>query len=282
MTIWRRTDVWLALMLRDIATRGGESRLRYVIVMLEPFGQLAMMYGVFAFIDRKPDFGRSLFVFLASGVVPYFLFTHVASRVGSAVRGGGRLRASGRIVTLDQVVSRFVLESLTVVVMAAVTFGMAALLEVPQSVPVHPMVLVIAFVLTAFLAMGVGVVNGVLSLAFGAYAMIWSIVARSLIFFSGVFYAVDYLPPRWRVVLSLNPVLHGTIMFRAGVYDRYPVATLDIFYLCSWVLGVWRWGWSCCGVVRCVAWYEDRASGCGVRAWGGGGFPGGDAGGAGG
>src|SRR5690348_18414531 len=81
--------VVVSLMLREMRMHTRHSRLSYVLELLEPMLQLTMMLGVFSAINRQADFGTSMFLFLGTGMIPYFTFVHISSKAMGAVRGGG-------------------------------------------------------------------------------------------------------------------------------------------------------------------------------------------------
>ena len=93
-------------------------------------------------------------------------------------------------------------------------------------------------VATALAAFGTGLLNGAVVVFATAYRLVWTLVARSLLFFSGVFFVVETLSPHIRDLMWWNPLLHGVIWFRAGIYGNYPTATLSYAYLAGYILFV--------------------------------------------
>lgn len=223
--------VWGAIMVRDIGLRAPGSRFGYLLDLVQPFFQLGMMYGVFYNIGRVSDFGPSLFVFLFSGVFPYFLFTHTSARIMTVYKRARAFAPLRRIGTFDLAIALMVLETLTVVVMGAGALVIAAAFGLPNAVPYNPGQLVLSVFALSFSALGIGLLNSCLVEYFGAWRLLWSVIARSLIFFSNVFYVVDFLPPVARSILFWNPVLHGVIWFRIGLYPNYPSLTFSPFYM---------------------------------------------------
>jgi capsular polysaccharide transport system permease protein len=223
--------VWGALMLRDIGLRAPGSRFGYILDLVQPFFQLGMMYGVFYNIGRVSDFGPSLFIFLFSGVFPYFLFTHTTARVMTVYKRARAFAPLHRFGTIDLAIALVILETLTVVVMGAGALLIGGAFGLPNSEPYNLPQLILSVVTMSFLALGVGLFNTCLVEYFGAWRLLWSVIARSLIFFSNVFYVVDFLPPVARHILFWNPVLHGVIWFRVGLYPNYPTSTFSPAYM---------------------------------------------------
>ncbi len=229
--------LWLALILRDIRTRRGPSRLTFLLALIEPLGQLAVVYIVFRALGRRSDYGPSLFLFLMTGVLPYFLFTHIVSRIMSAIRVAYPLQPLGVVTVVDVAIAQLVVETLTVMIIGMALFYAAIELDIPGAVPQDPIQLGISTGVMALTAFGVGLFNAAVALHFTFYRMIWTLIARSLIFFSNVFFVADFLPAYVRDWLWWNPLLHGVIWFRTGVYQFYPHLTLSYAYALYWCLG---------------------------------------------
>ena len=223
--------IWVALMVRDIRTRRGQSRLNYLLTMAEPFGQLGFIYAVFLALGRKADFGHSLFLFLVSGVMPYFLFTHITNRAMGVLRLAQPMRPFRLVNAVDVGIAILFLEMLTVTLIVVIIFIGCWVAGIPEAVPVDPLASIEAFVLISFTAFGVGLTNACIASSVIGYRLLWTLVSRSLIFFSNVFYVVDFLSIDFRDVLWWNPLLHGIIWFRTGMYEHYPQLTLSHSYL---------------------------------------------------
>jgi capsular polysaccharide transport system permease protein len=109
--------------------------------------------------------------------------------------------------------------------------AIAAAFGMPNAEPYNVGQIVLSVIAMSFTAFGVGLFNSCLVEYFGAWRLLWSVIARSLIFFSNVFYVVDFLPPIARKILWWNPVLHGVIWFRIGLYPNYPTLTFSPSYM---------------------------------------------------
>ena len=226
-----RLRIWEALMLRDIRTRRGESPYDYLITLAEPIGQILIVYWVFTVVARVADFGDSLWLFLMSGVLPYFLFTHVTARVLNSVRSARSLLPLALVGTIDLTISRCILETLTVSMIGLLLFFVSWAIDVPGARPYDVMQLILATTAIALTAFGVGLTVGCLTLYSGVVRLVWTLLARSLIFFSSVFYVIDFLKHPGRDVLWWNPLLHGVVWFRTAIYPDYPANILSKPYM---------------------------------------------------
>lgn len=223
--------VVIALMLREMRLRSVHSRFSYLLALLEPILQLALMMTIFTYIGRRPEFGTSLLLFLGTGILPFFLFTHVSGRTTGAIRASGLVRALAPIQPLDIMLARALLETLTLLFVAVLLFTFIYATGVKEAIPIRPMLAIEGFAATAFLAIAFGLINGVIGAFFRLWAVFYGVASRSLIFLSGVFFVPDFMPPPIRAVLSWNPLLHGLEWFRSGFYLTYPTLTLDKGYI---------------------------------------------------
>lgn len=245
-----RGRIWLALMLRDIRSRRGRTAESFLLILIEPIGQLLIVYFIFLALRRRPDFGGSLLLFLLTGVLPYFLFTHVVGRIMGAIRVAQPMLPLGVISVVDVAIAQLVLETLVVAGMGSLLLLGCWLAGVDAAMPSSFLQVTMALIATALAAFGMGLFNAAAVAIFTAYRLLWTLLARSLLFFSGVFFVVDVLPPRLRAILSWNPLLHGVIWFREGIYGNYPTATLSYVYLVGFGLFATLMGLSLESLVR--------------------------------
>ncbi|MDR6290672.1 capsular polysaccharide transport system permease protein [Inquilinus ginsengisoli] len=230
--------VVVSLMLREMRMHAKHSRLSYLLELLEPVLQLTMMLAVFSAIGRRPDFGTSMFLFLGTGMIPYFTFVHISSRAMGALRSTSLARNLPLVKPLDLMLARAFLEILQLAIVMIVLFGFIYfVIGVRDARPIQPLNAVGAFAAAALMAIGVGIVNGIIGSFFRLWAVVYGVFARSLLFLSAVFYVPDYMPKQIRDWLVWNPVLHAVEWFRTAFFLTYPTVILDKGYLLSWGIG---------------------------------------------
>ncbi len=223
--------VIVALMLREMRLRSVQSRMSYLLALFEPILQLAVMMAIFTFLGRRPHFGTSMLLFFATGILPFFLFTHVSGRTTGAIRSSGLVRALAPVQPLDIILARALLETTTLVIVGTLLLCFIYSTGVREAVPIRPMNAIEAFAATGLLAIGVGLINGVIGAFFKLWSMIYAVASRVLLFTSGVFYVPDFMPPQIRQYIVWNPLMHALDWFRTGFYLTYPTSLLDKSYL---------------------------------------------------
>lgn len=222
-----------ALVLREIALRGRQSKLGHASALIEPLLQFGVIYGLRFAIDTEPDFGFSLVEFLLSGFVPFFLFMHTSTKVVSAVRSTGPLRRLPIVNSLDYVLARCILESLTMTVIGLIAFFIINFAGV-DAMPRDPVGIVLSVLSLTLIALGFGLINGVLAKLYALWGVFYGMMARLMIFGSSIFFVHDLVSEPKRTYISYNPVLHGVEWFRDSIYTGYPNSTIDVSYLLMW------------------------------------------------
>jgi len=102
------------------------------------------------------------------------------------------------------------------------TIGLAVLVTgwfIPELSVQHPLLLLLAFSLTALEFGMLGVIFGMWAKGFEALTFITTFVMQPMIFLAGVFYPISNLPAPWNIVSSFNPLHHNINLLRYSVTD---------------------------------------------------------------
>ena len=214
-----------------------EDRLKLVWIFAEPIGQMAVLLLVFSMISRSPAYGRSFALFFLTGIGMLTLFKGSSQLVMGAIKqlnNAGRLPAVGMF---HEAIARILfMLTVAVIYVSALLWGVHVFQGV-RTLPHHWPEVVTAFALCALLAFGVGLLRGYCALFIPFIERIYVILARALLFVSGVFYVTSFMPPQLRDILRWNPVLQVVELLRSGVYREYPTIVLDVGYLFGVSLG---------------------------------------------
>ncbi|MGD9861816.1 MAG: ABC transporter permease [Pseudodonghicola sp.] len=223
----------LALMLREMSTTYGRTPGGYAWAILEPLGAILVLSVGFSLVMRTPPLGTSFLLFYATGYMPFDLYSGLSRAVGKAISFSKPLLQYPAVSWIDAVLARFLLNSLTGILVALLLIsGVLWMLDHRSPVDLPPVVA--AMVLAMVLGLGVGVLNCVLMGLFPLWDIIWSIATRPLFLASGIFFLYDGLPPLAQKVLWYNPLLHVTGLMRSGFYPSYNADYVNP----SYVLGV--------------------------------------------
>lgn len=215
-------QVVFALFIRELKTRFGESRLGYLWIITEPLLHVVMLLLIFSvFQDRMmPQVPFSLF--LITGLIPYFLFQHIATALMNSVPANIALFAYKPVKPFSVYVTRTILE----VMIYGIIFGMLLLFFwwfdlAPFSIG-HPLELFGVLGMIILFAMAVGIGLSVLMHRFSNLKLLVKVGFTLLYFLSGIMYPLWILPGQYLYFLQFNPLLHLIELFRESFFNYYP------------------------------------------------------------
>ena len=119
----QRLRILVALIVRETGTKFGRSYGGYLWAIAEPLGGIVLLTLAFSLALRKPPLGSNFALFYATGVVPFMVFNNVARSVAAAVDSNRGLLRYPVVTTLDAVLAKFVLDFLTMFVVAVLLYS---------------------------------------------------------------------------------------------------------------------------------------------------------------
>jgi ABC-type polysaccharide/polyol phosphate export permease/Flp pilus assembly protein TadD len=219
-----------ALVLRDIRSRYGESRLGFFWSLMEPFLHIGVLAIVFQFtMHGRPPLGDNFFFFYFTGVMPYLLISHLIMHVGHAVKAQRQLMQIPTVAPIDVVVGKFIIENFTSAVIFLIFLGLFAVCGV-DPLPVSLANVFLAFFLTSMLGFGLGMLCAALFELGAGVEHVVGLLVRVLYFASGIFYVPAAMPVSARDIIAYNPFLHIIDCMRVGFFRSYAPEWMDIGY----------------------------------------------------
>lgn len=238
---WRglviQSEVVFAVVLRETRTRFGANRLGYLWALLEPTIMISTFFTFYRIMGRASPPGMDLFSFIATGVVPYTLFTNSVVRVAESVNGNKALLYYPQVHPLDLAIARSLLEAATFAAVFILLLGGHAI--VTKQLDVDEPLLVIA-------GMGfAGLLGSSLGLVFCGLQQFSNVAERArgpllrpLFWMSGIFFTAQSLPPKVRAVMMTNPLLHCTETVRDGWFVSYSDDHTNLVYVTCWIFAL--------------------------------------------
>ncbi len=226
-----------ALMLREMITRYGNSRLGYLWAVLEPVGFIALLSVVFGQIAHAPPMGKSFVLFYATGYVAFHWVNDIGSVTGRSVHVNRPLLAFPAVTPLDTILARAALQSLTGLAAAVAIFAGSLMIFADQvTLAIRP--LATAFGLAALLGLAIGTFNAVAFARSRTWELTWGLISRPLFLVSCVFFSFWSMPGFVREVLWWNPLVHIVGLVRAGFYPAYDGGHLSPAYVATVALAL--------------------------------------------
>jgi ABC-2 type transport system permease protein len=104
----------------------------------------------------------------------------------------------------------------------------------------HWFIMISAVLLTSVLFSLAGLINAIFAKNFDDISIIPTFVLTPLTYLGGVFYSIDLLPPFWKALSQLNPILYMVNAFRygmLGISDVNVMGSLCMIFLFSCAAG---------------------------------------------
>lgn len=224
-----------ALVLREMSTRYGRTPGGYLWALLEPLGMIIVLGFAFSLLARAPGLGTSFFLFKATGFMILQIFTVLGGNVGRAMNFSKPLLFYPRVVWIDALLARFILNGLVTMLVTLVILSGIMIFEEIRTVLDWGKIL-LACGLAAALGFGMGCLNCYLFQRAPVWDQVWGIITRPLFLISGVLMTYETLPPVAQNVLWYNPLLHITGIMRDGFYPIYRPDYVSLTYVWAWIL----------------------------------------------
>lgn len=219
-----------ALVMREARMRHGRSRIGYAWALIEPFAVISIMTLVFSGVLAGGRFQPSLAVFFATGFLPFVYFRHASSFIGMSIEANMPLFNYPPVRELDAAVARFVLDSVTSILIATLVLStMIVLFDLPA--PAHPEIMVLAFAGSGLFAFGVGLNLAALQRQFQMTNYVYGLLMTPAFVFSCIFFSLSSVPPMFKSILVWIPVVHAVEGFRLGYYPTYDGHDISLSYL---------------------------------------------------
>ena len=220
----------LALVLREMSTRYGKNPGGYAWALFEPLGAILILGIGFSLLLRSPPLGNNFIFFYATGYLPFSLYLNVSGTMSRALSFSRPLLMYPAVTWIDALVARFVLNTITNILIAYILLGaLMAITDTQTVLSMQP--IVIAMALAALLGAGVGTMNCLLMGLFPVWSIIWSILTRPLFLMSGIILLYEQLPTVARDILWYNPLMHITGLMRQGFFPMYAPQYLSLSFV---------------------------------------------------
>lgn len=234
--LYSQLRVMQALALRETRTRYGNHQLGYVWALLEPLVWIATFWEMFHIAQKSPPTGMDMVTFLATGIIPFDIFSKTMDRCAAAIDGNRGLLFYPQVHPLDIVFARAGLEFATYLIVFTVIIGAHAL--VVGGIPIEdPLMVIQGLALAALLGASLGLVFAAVAVQNKLIDRIRGPLLRPLFWSSGVFFTLNSLPLPVREVMIWNPVLHCTELVRSGFFESYQGHHMSARYVLLWILG---------------------------------------------
>ncbi len=196
-----------ALILREMAVQGGESRLGPLISLVMPIVTIASMIVLFGFRGKVIPSGFPLGVFVVTGYPLWQGFQGMYSKAMNAASRTDPLLMFPQITQLDLILATIILDCAThTIVFFILCVGVCLIFHTDG--PADPLGVVLCYWGCMWIGSAVGMILCGLNRVLPMLVQFLNTFMRLGMWVSGVLYAVDRLPSFLWPYLKWNPILH--------------------------------------------------------------------------
>lgn len=237
-----------ALMVRDALSRYGHDNLGFFWIVAEP---LILTIGVMVLwslthLSHSADVG--IIPFALTGYTFITLWRHIVNRSVRVLSRNAALFYHGQVKLMDLLIARALLEAIGIFAAFMVAFVPLYLLGFCPGIR-DPLVLIGGFVFSAWFAFAFGMIIAGLSEMGETVEHLIQPVMYLTIPATGIFFMVDWLPPKLQELALWSPLVNGVEMFRSGLFDQDVQTHWSFTYLLT-----------CCCIFSIVGIFLNRLS----------------------
>lgn len=226
-----------ALLMREIISRYGRNNIGFLWLFVEPLMMTLLILMMWKFLRADQLSSLNIVAFTLTGYPMAMMWRNASNRAIGAISANASLLYHRNVRVLDTIFSRVLLE------VAGATIAQIAIMALLLAVrwiewPADIFYMLMAWILMALFALGLGLVICSIAFKFEAFGKLWSTLSFIMLPLSGAFFFVASLPHQAQEYLLWIPMVHGTEMFRQGYFGS-SVLTLEnpwFLLLCDLVL----------------------------------------------
>ena len=223
-------DVVYALVLREVGSRMGKSRVGLLWVLVEPVAHLLFPIVMFGFLMERALPGIEYPVFLVYGFLPFLLFKTICLQTMEGVSANRGLLSYRQITLMDVFVAKAIAYCAIEAIVFAIVIAGLAMLDF-DVLPPFPVEFAGALALTVALGFGLGLLFAAVGSLMPDAKSIIRILFLPLYLASGVLFPITRFSDSLVDWLALNPVLHLVEFSRAAATEHYePMHQLNVLY----------------------------------------------------
>ena len=221
-----------ALMMREVHTIYGTSRLGYLWALIQTMWGIGVFWGMRYLLGAKAPHGMHIFMFLLVGFGFFHIFSGTLNKCMSAVSGNRSLLTFPQVTPVDLMLSRMVITWATEIVAAILFVTAGVFLGMPFYLTDLGGLLFLLMIVP-LLGLGAGMVCASLAVLYPTLEKIVPMVMRILFFSSGLFFSATRLPSYLLRYLWYNPMLQIIEWGRVCLSRGYSTIHYSPLYLVS-------------------------------------------------
>ena len=226
-----------ALLMREIITRYGRTNIGFLWLFVEPLLMTLVIVLMWKFLKANEVSSLDIVAFIMTGYPMMMMWRNASNRAIGSINANASLLYHRNVRVLDTIFARMLLEiSGATIAQIAITAIFIAIGWINPPADIFYMLL--AWLLMAMFAVGLGLVICSISFHLEPFAKIWNTLSFVMMPLSGVFFFVHNLPQQIQHYVLMIPMVHGTEMFRAGYFGSSQITYQNPWFIlmCNLVL----------------------------------------------
>ena len=226
-----------ALLMREIITRYGRNNIGFLWLFIEPLMITMFIVVMWKFMRADQVSSLNIVAFVLTGYPMAMMWRNASNRAIGAISGNMSLLYHRNVRVLDTILARVLLE------VAGATIAQIAIMAILLAMrwiewPVDIFYMLLAWLLMALFALGLGLLICSIAFKFDAFGKLWGTFSFVMLPLSGAFFFVSTLPQQAQEYVLWIPMVHGTEMFRQGYFGSSILTMENPWYLllCDLVL----------------------------------------------
>ena len=213
--LWQYRDLLYILMMRDIKVRYKQTLLGALWAIIQPLFTMLIFTLFFGRLAAMPSDGIPYPIFAYAGLLPWTFFSNAVTNSGNSLVGNSNLITKiyfPRMIIPMASVASGLLDFF-------IAFGLLAILMFYYgiSLSINILMLPVLVVLTALLAIGVGMWMSALNVKFRDIRYALPFLVQLGMFASGI---ITPIPDKWRWLIVINPIAGLIDAFRAACFGK--------------------------------------------------------------
>jgi lipopolysaccharide transport system permease protein len=214
--LWANRELLYFLVWRDLKVRYKQTVLGLAWVVLQPLLMTIIFAIVLGRLARVPSDGVPYPLFAYTGLTLWIFFSGAVSITGNCLVGNAHLITKVYFPRLLIPIASIIARLADLGVALIILFGLMLYYRVPLTS--HIVMVPVVILLISLLALAFGLRTSAVNVKYRDVGMALPVLIQLWMFMSPIVYSLNLIPPRWRLLYSLNPlagILHG---FRAALF----------------------------------------------------------------
>ncbi|MBX3670092.1 MAG: ABC transporter permease [Rhodocyclaceae bacterium] len=238
--------VWRAVFLREALERMFEARVAWMWLIIEPVIYIALHAFGYLALHVHAIGGMETSLWIITGFIAYLLWRRTGTQVTYALECNKPFFAYRQVKPFDAAIVRALLELFLMIPIAVAILMLAKALGHklspgllnPEFLPRDPLLAIAGIIGIWLFGLGYGLINSVALTFVPDLDHVYRILILPLLYISGTFFPIFFIPQPYRGILLINPVVHGVELVRKGFLPTYHSAPeISLSYLFATGLG---------------------------------------------